>query len=347
MCFPACRPMSACMCCIACTPSAPEPSCNACASCRRIRGTSWLSVTILHCRSWHCIWQEAASNRPLRFSMENFLPAQSQNWNLSAQTRLPIGTRVARTYGGFLLPGPHDSLKNMVPTERDGLSRARKPFAIWLLLAGLSAVTAPGANEVAELTGGESESVELAGVLYDVPSPWKGRRISSSVDPAALVPLPSQLTGQRQIYVTRKTRDAFVTMASQALKADIRLEVDSGFRSYRYQKQILERVLARGVPFDQAVQRIAPPGYSEHITGTAVDIVPSNGSFGNTAAYEWLLENAGEFCFRESYPKSNDGGYAWEPWHWRFEACGDQTEGPLREQAGKRPQMPREPKFKR
>jgi len=140
--------------------------------------------------------------------------------------------------------------------------------------------------------------------------------------------LPTHLTGQRGIYVTKSTRDAFVAMASEALKAGVRLEVDSGFRSHRYQKQILERVLARGVAFEQAMRRIAPPGYSEHITGEAVDLVPSAGAFGKTAAYEWLVGNAANYCFRETYPNSESSDYAWEPWHWRFEECRDQVDEP-------------------
>ena len=142
--------------------------------------------------------------------------------------------------------------------------------------------------------------------------------------------------------MTKATRDAFVAMASEAREAGVRLEVDSGFRSYRYQKQILERVLARGVAFEQAVQRIAPPGYSEHITGEAVDLVPSTGSFGDTAAYEWLLKNAANYCFRETYPKSASGDYAWEPWHWRYEECRDQADEPHRDLADTAPKPIRE-----
>ena len=204
----------------------------------------------------------------------------------------------------------------------------RQWSAAFLLLAGLSIGKTPGADFETERSAGYPETIELGGETYQVPSPWKGNGIRFSADPASLVPLPSNLTGQRGIYVTEATRDAFVAMASQARKAGVRLEVDSGFRSYRYQKQILERVLARGVAFERAVQRIAPPGYSEHITGEAVDLVPSTGSFGATATYEWLLENAADYCFRETYPESASGDHAWEPWHWRFEECRDQADEP-------------------
>lgn len=203
-------------------------------------------------------------------------------------------------------------------------NRSDIDLAVWVLLPAFFLWGGLEADENENLPNDDTEIVELDGVSYDVPPPWKGRRISASADPAGLTRLPLHLAGQKSIYVTRATHDAFTAMASEARKAGVRLEVDSGFRSNRYQKQILERVLARGVPFDQAVRRIAPPGYSEHITGQAVDIVPSNGSFGDTEAYRWLRKNAGRFCFRETYPRSSSGDYPWEPWHWRFEQCRDQ-----------------------
>ena len=167
----------------------------------------------------------------------------------------------------------------------------------------------------------EPERVELHGVLYEVPPPWRSRRIELSVDPSTLLPLPTRVTREAGIYVTAGARDAFVAMAAAALNAGVYLEVDSGFRSYRYQKQIFEKRLARGVNFDDVVRWIAPPGYSEHITGRVVDFIPSDPSFSRTAAYKWLRANADAFCFGESHPKTGTEGFSWEPWHWRYEDC--------------------------
>ena len=167
----------------------------------------------------------------------------------------------------------------------------------------------------------EPERVELLGVWYDVRPPWRGRRIELSVDPSRLVPLPVRFTRESKIYVTAATRDAFAAMASAALEAGVHLEVNSGFRSYRYQRQLVQERLAKGLSFEDAVRWVAPPGYSEHITGQAVDFVPTNRSFARTAAYQWLRENADAFCFRETYPEEGPGGFSWEPWHWRYEKC--------------------------
>ena len=94
---------------------------------------------------------------------------------------------------------------------------------------------------------------------------------TEAADPTELVRVPSELTGELGIYVTLETREAVVAMAAAALEHGIGLEVDSGFRSHGFQKKVLEGLLAGGRPFLNAVRWTAPPGYSEHIAGRAVD----------------------------------------------------------------------------
>ncbi len=168
-----------------------------------------------------------------------------------------------------------------------------------------------------------TEQVELNGAVYDVPPPWRGNRIEEAADPTALARVPSELTGELGIYVTPETRDAVVAMAAAAREHGIRLEVDSGFRSYGFQKRVLEGLLAEGRPFLNAIRWTAPPGYSEHITGRAVDFVPSDADFKDVPAYQWLRKHAADFCFTESYPLGNAGGFDWEPWHWRYDDCDE------------------------
>jgi predicted acetyltransferase len=69
----------------------------------------------------------------------------------------------------------------------------------------------------------------------------------------------------------------------------------------------------------------APPGYSEHHSGRAIDLTtdgvqPLEQEFEHTNAFRWLSANAGRFGFTLSFPPSNRYGYAYEPWHWYFEA---------------------------
>ncbi len=77
----------------------------------------------------------------------------------------------------------------------------------------------------------------------------------------------------------------------------------------------------------------APPGYSEHHTGYAIDIgdeyypdADLKTSFENTSAFEWLQENAAYYSFELSFPKGNSQGVSYEPWHWRFVGDRDSLE---------------------
>ncbi len=70
----------------------------------------------------------------------------------------------------------------------------------------------------------------------------------------------------------------------------------------------------------------APPGFSEHATGYAIDFGTrdANGCrdaeacFGNTAAGRWLFAHGARFGFELSFPAGNRQGVKWEPWHWRW-----------------------------
>jgi D-alanyl-D-alanine carboxypeptidase len=76
---------------------------------------------------------------------------------------------------------------------------------------------------------------------------------------------------------------------------------------------------------DRAIS-VAPPGYSEHSTGYALDFAvrPANGCpdaeacMAATPAAKWLRANAPRFGFEQSFPGSNKQNVKWEPWHWRW-----------------------------
>src|SRR6185295_17271158 len=74
-----------------------------------------------------------------------------------------------------------------------------------------------------------------------------------------------------------------------------------------------------------AIQWVAPPGYSEHQTGWAIDIgdesdpqADDNPLFERTAAFRWLKTNARRYGFEMSFPPKNWQGVGYEPWHWRY-----------------------------
>ena len=73
----------------------------------------------------------------------------------------------------------------------------------------------------------------------------------------------------------------------------------------------------------------APPGYSEHSTGFAIDIGDAQNrktdfevEFEDTRAFKWLKRNAAKYHFRLSFDKTHKN-VDYEPWHWRYEGSID------------------------
>lgn len=186
---------------------------------------------------------------------------------------------------------------------------ARCVLAVWLVAAAASSA------------GDCADSVKIESTWYQVGPTWCGQKIDTSqlANSSKLAPLPDDLTyADYRIYLIPPARDAFVTMAAAARNDGIDLTVDSGFRSISYQRRIIARRLAEGVAIDEIFSSVAPPGYSEHHTGRAVDLVPSEARFAHTDAYAWLKKNAERFGFQESMPEIGDGDRPWESWHWYY-----------------------------
>ncbi len=116
-------------------------------------------------------------------------------------------------------------------------------------------------------------------------------------------------------------------MRASAAAQGVQLIVISGFRSIDLQRQIFyENKSARNQIAIERAKVSAPPGYSEHSTGFAVDFgdgtmrsTDFEVEFEKTPAYLWLKKNAAKFHFVLSFPKNNIQGVSYEPWHWRYE----------------------------
>ena len=108
-----------------------------------------------------------------------------------------------------------------------------------------------------------------------------------------------------------------------ALDDQILVFIVSGFRSIERQATVIRRKLDSGACIEDIVKACAPPGYSEHHAGCAVDVSTPGSplldvSFAETPAFRWLASHASSFGFSLSFPKGNSYGYGYEPWHWRF-----------------------------
>lgn len=106
-----------------------------------------------------------------------------------------------------------------------------------------------------------------------------------------------------------------------AAKADgAPLTIASGFRSVKYQQDLINRKIRSKQSPAQIYRLSAPAGYSEHHTGLAVDFSPFNDSFMKTKGYAWLLENAHHYGWYQTFTKtySQLSGVAEESWHWKY-----------------------------
>jgi len=114
---------------------------------------------------------------------------------------------------------------------------------------------------------------------------------------------------------------AWRRMKAAAQEAGHELFIVSGYRSVERQVDLIRRKLRNGQDIKDILCVSAPPGFSEHHTGRAVDLAtpgvpPLEESFDQTPAFAWLQQHGGRFGFKLSYPVGNAHGYQYEPWHW-------------------------------
>jgi peptidoglycan hydrolase-like protein with peptidoglycan-binding domain len=102
--------------------------------------------------------------------------------------------------------------------------------------------------------------------------------------------------------LSRPAAEAFLDMKAAAARDGVHLNVVSSFRSNEEQRA-LYRAYQRGQG-----NLAAPPGYSNHQGGIAVDI--TTGGSRQSASYRWLAANGARFGFVNTVPS--------EPWHWEY-----------------------------
>ncbi len=164
------------------------------------------------------------------------------------------------------------------------------------------------------------ETVIIDTLRYQVPEPWTGnRQFPTSRNLDELKQIPREYTHEgSEIYILAEAHPSLLEMLEQARLDGIELKVESAYRSIHYQTRIFIRMLEQGRTFDDIVRYVAPPGYSQHMLGTAMDFYPSNWEFAETGQYRWLQENGATFGFEETYSKNNRYRMPWEAWHWNY-----------------------------
>lgn len=147
-----------------------------------------------------------------------------------------------------------------------------------------------------------------------------GRSLTLCEEASELVAAETDARGRLHQLVPAAAA-AWGEMKVAAAATGIVLHIASAFRSVDRQAEIIRSKLRAGVPLERILAVNAPPGYSEHHTGRAVDVTTPGAAaleeeFEATEAFRWLAANGSSFGYSLSYPRHNKQGYSYEPWHW-------------------------------
>ncbi|MEK0179107.1 MAG: D-alanyl-D-alanine carboxypeptidase family protein [Oscillatoriales cyanobacterium] len=181
----------------------------------------------------------------------------------------------------------------------------------------------------------QSQQNPVSASSPSTPSPAVNSKSSTATPDKLLGHLPYQeapasdlvaVTGDGGIKLRKAAATKYQEMANAAAAQGIYFAPISGFRSLEDQQHVFFDVKAeRKQDVSKRAEVSAPPGYSEHHTGYAIDLgdgsVPSanlSTSFEDTPGFKWLEANATSFSFEMSFPKNNRQKVSYEPWHWRF-----------------------------
>ncbi|MFZ9850182.1 MAG: M15 family metallopeptidase [Vulcanococcus sp.] len=239
--------------------------------------------------------------------------------------RLPSGTRPATRSASR--SGPRDD----IPLAQRTLSPALRPRRSWRMAAS-------GAGAVLVVAAALAVVFPQPLRRLLAPPPVQGLNARVSLDgrllghfPYRELPAAELVTIAPGVQLQRDAAEALQAMQAAASADGIDLRVLSAFRSIALQKRIFFDVKSERNQSALERSRVsAPPGFSEHSTGYAVDLGDGrspatnlSATFEHTAAFAWLQANANRFHFALSFPQGNRQGVSYEPWHWRFEGSAE------------------------
>lgn len=217
-----------------------------------------------------------------------------------------------------------------------GLGLAALSIPVWLLRDRLT----PQAASEPPATASPPSSAPRSASPTASPADLLGHSRYAEAPASELVPLSSG----GGILLRKAAAQKLEEMLEAAAADGISLSVISGFRSIADQNMLFFDVkAARGEDPSERAAVSAPPGYSEHHTGYAVDIGDSAApsadlqfTFEQTKAFKWLEKNAAYYSFEMSFPKGNPEGVSYEPWHWRFVGDSQSLETFYRDRSSRR-----------
>lgn len=132
----------------------------------------------------------------------------------------------------------------------------------------------------------------------------------------------SDKNSTRENYMRKEACEHFETLCNDARSEGLVIRGMSAYRSYVRQSAIYNSYVNSDGKED-ADTYSARPGYSEHQTGLAVDVMGGDTSyeqFKTTMESPWLNKNAYKYGFIIRYPEGKEDitGYMAEAWHIRY-----------------------------
>ena len=148
----------------------------------------------------------------------------------------------------------------------------------------------------------------------------KHRSLSSEFVPDDLVDIDNKYTSEGGLQVSRIALNSFVKMYNAAESEGYQLVINSAYRSYSDQEEIVDKYLSS---YGQSYvdKYVAKPGFSEHQTGLAFDIGSRNSRiFSDSKEYLWLKDNAYKYGFIYRFDSRYERitGFRHEAWHYRY-----------------------------
>jgi len=218
-----------------------------------------------------------------------------------------------------------------IPLAQRTLSPALRPRRSWRMAAS-------GAGAVLLVAGALALVFPQPLRRLLAPPPVRGLNARVSLDGRLLghfsygeVSAAELVTISPGVQLQRDAAESLQAMQAAAHADGVDIRVLSAFRSIALQKHIFFDVKSERNQSALERSRVsAPPGFSEHSTGYAVDLGDGrnpatnlSASFERTPAFAWLKANANRFHFALSFPQGNRQGVSYEPWHWRFEGTAE------------------------